>query len=227
MNGVFVTGTDTEVGKTVVGAATVAALTERGTPVAVRKPVESGCAPTGGGRHPADGAALHAAAVAREPLERVTPWRLRHAISPERAARLEGITLARDDLVDAVRAATGEDTFAWVEGAGGFLSPLAADTLNADLAVALGLPVLIVVGDRLGCINHALLTVEAVRARGLEVAAVVVNRLEPAAESAMANRDDLAARVDVPVIGCDYGPEAAAVGTLAERLMPGPPRKAF
>lgn len=209
MNGVFVTGTDTGVGKTVVGAATVAHLTAGGTAIAARKPVESGCADDGEALQPADGAALHRAAGAREPLARVTPWRLRHAISPERAAWLEGVSLKGSDLMEAVGAGAAAD-YRWVEGAGGLLSPLTGDALNADLAVALGLPVIVVAADRLGCINHTLLTVEAARHRGLTVAAVVVNAVEAGDRGATANRDDLAARLDCPVIGWDHHGNAAA-----------------
>lgn len=209
MNGVFVTGTDTEVGKTVIGAATVAHLTASGTSIAVRKPVESGCAETADGLHPADGAALHRAAGAREPLVTVTPWRLRHAISPERAGRLEELSLDRSDLVAAVAAGAAADC-RWIEGAGGLLSPLTGDALNADLAVALGLPVIVVAADRLGCINHTLLTVEAAASRGLTVAAVVVNAVDPGDGGPTANREDLAARLACPVIGWAHGGDAAA-----------------
>jgi dethiobiotin synthetase len=226
MDGIFVTGTDTEVGKTAVGAATIAALCDRGFAVAARKPIESGCQVIDGDLHPADGATLHAAAGARDALATVTPWRLRHAISPERAARLEGLHPTRLDLLDAARAETAT-AFAWIEGAGGFLSPLTSDALNADLAAALGLPVVVVAADRLGCINHVLLTVEAVRARDLEVAAVVVNRLAPVTESAMANRDDLAARLDAAVIGCELGPETGAIAMLVDHLMARRPAGAF
>ena len=204
MRGVFVTGTDTGVGKTVVACGLARALSRAGVSVAARKPVESGCEQRAGQLYPGDGSQLARAAGAREPLERVTPLRLARAISPERAARVEGVDVTLAALQAAVAAGAAGD-FRLVEGAGGFLSPLALDGLNADLAVALGLPLLVVVADRLGCINHALLTLEAIDRRGLEVAGVVVNAVAPEAGADMANREDLAARVDCPVIGFAHG----------------------
>ena len=218
MAGVFVTGTDTGVGKTVVGCALARALSARGVRVAARKPVESGCEPRARELHPFDGAALQKAAGAREDLDVVTPIRLRHAVSPERAAALESVDLAGAMLVDACDG-TGDADFLLVEGAGGFLSPLAADALNADLATALGLPVLVVAADRLGCINHALLTVEAVRSRGLEVAAVVVNAVTAEVDGAMTNRDDLASRLDCPVLSFAHGDDPGTAEELARRLV--------
>lgn len=216
MNGLFITGTDTGVGKTVVGCALARALTRAGRPVAVRKPVESGCARgDDGGLSPADGLALARAAGERESLETVTPMRLAHALSPERAARLEGMELTLHDLLAAARTGAPGD-FYLVEGAGGFLSPLATDALNADLAIALGLPVLVVVADRLGCINHSLLTVEAIERRGLRLAGVVLNACDDAVETGMGNREDLQARLGGPIIGFAHGGEDAAA---AERLV--------
>jgi len=222
LDGIFITGTDTDVGKTVVGCALARALGRAGLAVAVRKPVESGCEKRrGGSLHPADGQALARAAGDREDLEIVTPLRLAHAISPERAARLEGVEVTLKALEKAVRAGDAED-FRVVEGAGGFLSPLALDGLNADLAVRLGLPVVVVVADRLGCINHALLTIEAIERRGLTVAAVVVNARSAETDGGtMANRDDLAARVDCPVIGFRHGrDDREASDELAGSLVP-------
>ena len=218
MRGVFVTGTDTGVGKTVVGCALLGVLAERGLHLAVRKPVESGCEARGDGLHPADGDALRQAAGAREPLDAVTPLRLRHALSPERAAALEGVTLDRARLLAACEGVDTAD-FVLVEGAGGFLSPLAADALNADLAAALGLPLLVVVADRLGCINHALLTIEAIERRGLTVAAVVVNAADAEVDADMTNRDDLARRLPHPVLAFGHGEDDAAAARLAEFLL--------
>lgn len=218
MRGVFVTGTDTGVGKTVVGCALAKALTGHGERVAVRKPVESGCEPSGDELHPADGDALRHAAGEREPLDVVTPLRLRHALSPERAARLEDMDLELYDLIAAAR--TGEPgDFYLVEGAGGFLSPLAQGALNADLAMALGLPVLLVVADRLGCINHALLTVEAIEHRGLNIAAIVVNAVTTDADGDMNNHADLESRLPYPVLPFGHGEDPDAAERLCRLLV--------
>ena len=215
MNGIFITGTDTGVGKTVVGCALARALTRAGRAVAVRKPVESGCAVgADGALEPADGRALAQAAGEREPLETVTPMRLVHALSPERAARLEGVDLSLYDLLAAARIGAPDDCYL-VEGAGGFLSPLARDALNADLAVALDVPVLVVVADRLGCINHTLLTVEAIEHRGLRVAGIVLNACEAETEPDMGNREDLEQRLGGPIIPFGHGGDDAVA---AERL---------
>jgi dethiobiotin synthetase len=200
MKGVFITGTDTGVGKTVIGCALARALTRADVAVAARKPVESGCGAPHGEREPADGRALMQAAGAREPLDTVTPMRLATAVSPERAAHLEGVDLRLYDLLAA--ACTGApDDFYLVEGAGGFYSPLATDAVNADLAVALALPVLVVAANRLGCVNHTLLTAEAIQHRGLRLAGVALNDCTPGDAAGPGNREDLEARLDQPIVG--------------------------
>ncbi|MEX2576077.1 MAG: dethiobiotin synthase, partial [Halofilum sp. (in: g-proteobacteria)] len=219
MDGVFITGTDTGVGKTVIACSLTRALTRAGRTVAVRKPIESGCARRGDRLSPADGAALARAAGDRETLDAVTPWRLAHAISPERAARIEGVDVRIDALAAAVGAGETGD-FRLVEGAGGFLSPLALDGSNADLAVALGLPIIVVVADRLGCINHTLLTLEAIEHRGLQAAAVVVNAVNADGAPAGANQEDLAARLQLPVLGFRHGRDDPEAGdALARELL--------
>lgn len=120
---------------------------------------------------------------------------------------MAGAPLTLDDLVSACRAGVGADDFLLVEGAGGLLSPLAERTTVADFAVALGLPVLLVVPDRLGCLNHALLCTEALVARGLRCAAIVLNRLSPAHPADLDNFDDLRRWVSIPVVALSYSAE--------------------
>lgn len=219
LHGVFVTGTDTGVGKTVVACSLIRALQRAGRTVAARKPVESGCSRRGSELHPADGLALARAAGEREDLETVTPLRLARAISPERAARLENVDVTIDRLASAVRAGAAED-YRVAEGAGGFLSPLALDGTNADLAVELGLPVLVIAADRLGCINHVLLTLEAIERRGLRAVAVVVNAASPDGAPGCANAEDLEARLDIPVIGFRHGRDDPAAGDAIAAVLP-------
>ena len=190
MRGVFITGSDTGVGKTVIGAAVAWRLSGEGLVVRPRKPVESGCV-AGEGGPPGDRETYHAAVDGREPLACIGHYRFRAPLSPERAAALEGRTLRLDELVAACREGVDARDFLLVEGAGGFYSPLAADALNADLAVALGLPVLVVSADRLGAIHQTLLTVEAVVARGLILAGVVLNQTTPGADPGMDNGVDV------------------------------------
>jgi dethiobiotin synthetase len=208
--GYFITGTDTGVGKTLVACALIRALNAAGRHVSPRKPVESGCERRGQDLYPADGAALREAAD--DPalsLDTVTPFRFPHALSTDRAARLEGRTLNISALREACLTAHPPKATLVVEGAGGFYSPMAADGLNADLAQALGLPVILVAPDRLGVINHALLTAEAIRNRGLELGLVVLNAQDSPGPEGMDNRSDLAAYLDCPVI---VFPRVAAPG---------------
>jgi dethiobiotin synthetase len=199
LHGLFVTGTDTGVGKTQIAAALARLLAERNLAVRPRKPVESGCRREGGRLTPEDARTLQAAARTDEPLERVCPHPLEPAISPERAAALANVSLTLNDLLSACLHGVAETDFLLVEGAGGFYSPLASGVLNADLAAALSLPVLLVAADRLGAIGHTLLTVEAIRGRGLALAGVVLNRTDSGGDPRMDNAADLSRWLDLPV----------------------------
>lgn len=225
--GVFITGTDTGVGKTRIGAALAWQLARCGLRVRPRKPVESGCPDGPEGPMPQDALTLREAAGGADPLDRVCPYRLRAPLSPERAARLEDVPLSLGMLYEACWAKVGPGDFLLVEGAGGFYSPMAQGALNADLAGGLGLPVLVVAADRLGTLNHTLLTVEAVRMRGLTLAGLVLNQPIPQADTGgMDNAEDLARWLHCPVLrvphASDSGAtawrrEAAGLATLAER----------
>lgn len=191
MRGLFVTGTDTEVGKTVVSAALAAALRARGEPVRAVKPVATGSAPPG-----AD-AALLGLAAGHPPLVHRC---LLEPCAPDRAARMAGVRLDLAELVEGTRGLVGAG-LAVVEGVGGWRVPLTPTADLADLAQALGLPVLVVAANRLGVLNHALLTVDAVRGRGLELAGVVLNDPVGALSTLHTwNAEDLAARVSAPVL---------------------------
>lgn len=198
--GLFVTGTDTGVGKTWVGAQLAARLRALAVPLVPRKTVESGCIAHDGELVPADGEAYFRAVGGTCPLQRITPYRLQHAISPQRAAQLEGADTTLANLFSATVEGVDAGDFLLVEGAGGFYSPLALDGLNADFAARLQLPVLLVAPDRLGVINHVLLSVEAIAHRGLSLFAVVLNRLDKddALPPGMDNVTDLQS-LDCPV----------------------------
>jgi dethiobiotin synthetase len=169
LRGVFVTGTDTEVGKSVVAAATCAALAARGERVAAFKPVVTGLDEEPGelGR---DHELLAAAANAGQSPEEVAPHRFGPPVSPHLAAELAGVRIEPAELVAAARA----HDLVVCEGVGGLLVPITAGYLVRDLAVDLHLPVVIAARPGLGTINHTLLTVEAARAGGLTVAGVVM-----------------------------------------------------
>jgi len=201
MRGLFITGTDTGVGKTWTGCQIARQLTRQGVRVVPRKPVESGCTLEDDQLIPEDALALMNAADYNGSLNQVCPWRFEAAISPQRAARLLGQPLTTAQLAEACLRQLNDEDFLLVEGAGGFYSPLCEDGLNADLAQALGLPVLLVAEDRLGCINQVLLTIEALENRKLHTAGVLLNRHEiaPGEASPMNNAEDLSRRLSCPI----------------------------
>ena len=175
MRGLFVTGTDTGVGKTEVAAALVAGWRARGLDVGAMKPAQSGV--EDGERTDAD--RLREAAGGADPMALVCPYSLRAPLAPAVAARLEGVEISLDHVIACARELAARHRALVVEGAGGLLVPLTESHTYADLAVALGLPVLVVARAGLGTVNHCALTVEALRARGLGVAGVVLNRAAP------------------------------------------------
>jgi dethiobiotin synthetase len=199
-HGLFVTGTDTGVGKTQITAALARLLSERNLVVRPRKPVESGCRQEGGRLVPEDARTLQAAARSEDPLERICPYSFEPALSPERAADLAGVRITLDDLRTACLEGVAGGDFLLVEGAGGFYSPLASGILNADLAASLSLPVLLVTADRLGCIGHTLLAVEATKRCGLTLAGVVLNQVENDGDPRMNNAADLSRWLSEPVL---------------------------
>ena len=198
--GLFVTGTDTDVGKTQITAALARLLNERNVIVRPRKPVESGCRLDDADLIPADAITLQSAAKSDELLISICPYRFESALSPELAAALVGVSLTLDEVCAACRQGLTETDFLLVEGAGGFYSPLASGVLNADLAVALSLPVLLVAADRLGTIGHTLLTVEAIKRRGLTLAGVVLNQVTPSVDPQMDNAAELSRWLGEPVM---------------------------
>ncbi|HET8541672.1 MAG TPA: dethiobiotin synthase [Anaeromyxobacter sp.] len=175
MRGLFVTGTDTGVGKTEVACALLRAARAAGLDAVGMKPAQSG--ESGGA--PSDAERLLDACDRVEPFEAVCPYVLAAPLAPAVAARLEGREISLGRIVDAARALGARHAAVLVEGAGGLLVPLTERETYADLAAALGLPVLVVARAGLGTINHTALTVEALRRRGLAVAGVVLNRASP------------------------------------------------
>ncbi|MEM7562736.1 MAG: dethiobiotin synthase [Pseudomonadota bacterium] len=202
--GYFITGSDTDVGKTYIGCQIVLQLNQRGIAVETRKPAESGCQPGPQGElltH--DAAALQQANGHRENINQICPHRFRAALAPHRAARLEGKQIKLRDLEQACQQTHSEQHLV-VEGAGGFYSPLAEDGLNADLASLLQLPVIVVVNDRIGAVNQALMSIAAVEQRHLQIAAIILNQVEKEHEPEMDNLTDLAAHTHLPLFGCGY-----------------------
>lgn len=211
--GLFITATDTGAGKTFVTSRLVEALTMQGCKVAVRKPTESGCPEIDGRLVPQDAEALRRAAGGWEALEAVCPHPLREPLSPPRAARRMKRKLFLDELAAACAMPEGADLRV-VEGAGGLFAPLAEDALNVDLAAALDLPVLLIVPDRLGAINQALLGIHAITHYGLKLAGVVLNQLEAERPRGMDNLADLRLWTGAPLFTLPYGADRAAAQAL-------------
>ncbi|MFN8641732.1 MAG: dethiobiotin synthase [Candidatus Binatia bacterium] len=198
----LITGTDTGIGKTTVASALAAALRRRGIDVGVMKPAETGCAlDAQGGLRPADAERLRWFAGRSDPLDTVCPIRLRDPLAPALAARREGMVVDLERIVALVERFRATCELGLVEGAGGLLVPLAGAATFADLAARCRLPLLVVVGNRLGCINHAALTVRWARAAGLTIAGYVINTLQPEPDLAMRTNVELLEEVLGPALG--------------------------
>ncbi len=200
---VLVTGTDTGVGKTWISCGLLRSWRSDGLRLAARKPAETGCEERAGSLHPADATALARAAGGGESVEAVCRWRFAEPLAPAVAAARAGRRIDTAAIAADCRARASEVDLLLVEGAGGLLVPVDGRETFADLACAIGARLVVVVAARLGAINHAMLTIGEARARGLEVAAVVVNHVLPGRDLAT---DTLAATL------ADLG----ACGTIVE-----------
>jgi dethiobiotin synthetase len=175
--GFFITGTDTDVGKTFIATRIAQQLRQQGHMVAPRKPIASGCIrQTNGTLLSEDALALQFGAQSSESLDTICPYQFEPALSPQTALEMAKQVVTTQDLVLACE--TPKNSFKLVEGAGGFLSPLCSNGLNRDLAVELQIPVIVVVANRLGCLNQALLTLEAIQNCGLTTHAIVINHVQ-------------------------------------------------
>jgi dethiobiotin synthetase len=201
----FVTGTDTEIGKTLVSAALLHGFARAGLRAAGMKPIAAGAFEVDGVWHNEDADQLDAASSVLLPPTLRTPYLLKAPAAPHIVAALENVRLDIGHIVDCHAQALKLADIVVVEGVGGFRVPLTDTHDTADLALALNLPVVLVVGMRLGCISHALLTAEAIAARGLHLAGWVANRVDPdmsfADENIAAIRDRLKRQYDVPLLG--------------------------
>ena len=219
MQGVFITGTNTDVGKTYLGVLLAKTLREKNINVIPRKPIESGCKKIDNELIPADALALKQAAGYEGDLSDVCAYRCEPAISPVRAAHLANKILTTNQLLN-ICLNGSENGFTLVEGAGGFYSPLTEDGLNADLATALQLPVILVADDTLGCINQVLLTVEAIKTRGLKLIAVVLNNIHNNRDEQMDNAADLREHLDCPVFSQPHGDtDKQVITALADTII--------
>ena len=197
----FVIGTDTGVGKTYIASALVRHFAEKGNDAVGMKPVASGCELSEYGIWQGqlvndDVVALYEAGNVPAPLELINPYHFEPAIAPHIAARKAGVQIDLNLIARSYQELAKMADVVVVEGAGGFFVPLNDKEMLADLAVKLNLPIILVVGMRLGCINHALLTVEAIKARGLTLAGWVANRIDPDMSMFEENLASLQHRID-------------------------------
>ena len=194
----FLTGTDTEIGKTFITCTLLHRARQLGLRAAGIKPVAAGTDAAGRNE---DVERIRAASNVALPREVINPCCLSAAIAPHLAAAEEGVTIDFAPILTACASAMQQADLLIVEGVGGFRVPLSVDRDSADLAVALGLPVILVVGLRLGCLNHALLTAEAIAARGLTLAGWVANRIDPGMARVEDNIATLRELLGAPLLG--------------------------
>jgi len=212
MKGLFITGTDTGVGKTIVACALAADLVRRGMRIAVWKPAETGWDSSAGER--SDAARLRRAAGSTDPLETICPYRLRQAVAPAVAAQLEGVSIDIAHLSRLCHERQASSDLLIAEGAGGLLVPLEGRTTYADLARDLAMSLLIVAPNRLGVINQTALTARVAASEGIRVIGFVLNNTESRNKdldaSTATNRSAIADLTGLPCLGeIPYEPGAA------------------
>ncbi|MGA7982492.1 MAG: dethiobiotin synthase [Chromatiaceae bacterium] len=201
MKGVFVTGTDTDCGKTEICLALMIALQARGLCVLGMKPVASGCDHTPRGASSEDARRLRAQGSAEMPYELVNPYAFEPPVAPHIAAGQTGAEIEQAVIRNAAHALAAQCDFLVIEGVGGWRVPLGPALFVSDLPRALGLPVVLVCGLRLGCINHTLLTAESILATGNRLIGWVANQLDPDLIARQENLATLAALIDAPCLG--------------------------
>jgi dethiobiotin synthetase len=200
--GIFITGTDTGVGKTIIAAGILRALKKKGINAGAMKPIETGCSPL-----PADGLFLREVAGMDDPVEMVAPVRFAHPLAPLVASELEGTNVDMNSIMNAHAALAAKYDFLVIEGAGGLMAPVMRKTLSAfymaDLIKALGLPAVVVARAGLGTINHSLLTVMHALREGIEVLGVILNFSQPPVNTLaeQTNPEVLAQLCPVPILG--------------------------
>jgi dethiobiotin synthetase len=196
----FVTGTDTGIGKTYVACRWIEQQRTQGVQIAPMKPISAGCTQTSEGFRNDDAEQLIAASGMSLPYERVNRYAFKPAIAPHIAAAEAGVSIEADSLVEDFQWLRQRAQGVCVEGAGGWRVPLGGSLQTADIPKALGIDVVLVVGIRLGCLNHALLTAEAIETDGCRLAGWIANFLDPSTERAEENFDFLHERIPAPLL---------------------------
>ena len=218
MSGVFVTGTDTDCGKTAISLGLMAAWQARGHRVLGMKPVATGCDPSPAGLRNGDALRLQAQGSTAAPYDLVNPYAFEPPIAPHIAAGQAGVEIESGPIAEAYRALAAASDRVVVEGVGGWRVPLSTSLSVSDLPQVLDLPVILVVGLKLGCLNHALLTAESIRTRGCTLAGWVGNGIDPEMQSRDENLASLAALIQAPCLGVVPWLSQPAPDTLAKLL---------
>lgn len=204
-NGFFITGTDTHVGKTTITRAMMHLYADSGNRVMGMKPIASGCDMTTQGLRNDDALHLIDASSTKLEYEMVNPYAFQAAIAPHIAAKKENTVIDIQHLIRMFSRIKQHADITFIEGAGGWLVPINEQQTLADFAIHLGLPVILVVGVKLGCINHALLSQLAINNSGLTIAGWVANRVDPECLNAEENISYLTDKLDAPLLGvCPY-----------------------
>lgn len=215
----FLTGTDTEIGKTFITCALLRKAASLGLKAAGLKPVSAGTDAAGLND---DVENIRAASNIELPLRTTNHYCFKSAVAPHIAAAEEGVSIKFAQIQTTITEAQTQADFIIIEGVGGFKVPLGADGDSADLAVALNLPVILVVGMRLGCLNHALLTADAIKQRGLHIAGWVANRIDPAMSRFEDNLVTLKSALAAPLLGVvPHNPANGYAGAAQYLQLPG------
>jgi len=224
----FLTGTDTDAGKTLIASALLQLAANQGAHTLGLKPVAAGAVDSGDGLRNPDAVALQLVSTQKLDYEQINPVLLKQAIAPHIAARRENKTLAVDRLVGFVRGALSmrpagiKTDFCIIEGAGGWRVPLNPQAGLDDVAKALSLPVILVVGLKLGCLNHSLLTTEAISRDGLKIAAWVATQVDPQMQAIDENLQTLQQRLPFPCLGFVPWLESPSIDNVLPHLSVGP-----
>lgn len=219
-HGVFITGTDTGIGKTRFSCALLRGLREAGVCAAGMKPVASGCDATAQGLRSGDAEDLRAAGLRDDPYSLINPYALSEPISPHLAAQLDGVEIELATIKNAYGKLAQRADFVVVEGVGGWAVPLAGNLMQDDLVRALKLPVVLVVGIKLGCINHALLTARAIDADGCHLVGWIANMVDPNFSAAAQTLMTLAERIPAPCLATvDWGSETVPIDAAIRRAL--------
>lgn len=211
----FITGTDTEVGKTHATCALLATAAQRGLRTVALKPVAAGV--DASGRND-DVVRLMAASNVALPERTVNPWLLNEPLSPHIAARHAGVEITAATIIETFHLADERADLLLVEGVGGLYAPLSDTLTQPELIRQLDIPVILVVGLRLGCLNHALLTAAAIEHEGLRLAGWIGNRIDPAFQAQAENIQTLNERLNAPCLGILPYDSAASASSLASHL---------